>query len=109
MKRLALALPGAVEEAHRHGPWFNVGRKTFALFWSKSDRWILRLPEHQVMMLIEARPETFSPMHSGSMLWVYVDADALSPSELRDYLTAAWQTVAAKKIARDFLAEEKRK
>lgn len=108
IKRLALSFPGASEQGHRHGPWFVVGKKAFALYWDKEERWILKLPRHQVMMLIEARPEIFSPMHSGSMLWVYVDADALSPSELRDYLTAAWRSVAPKKIAGEFLAEEKR-
>jgi hypothetical protein len=108
MKRLALALPGAVEEAHRHGPWFNVGRKTFALFWSKSDRWILRLPEHQVMMLIEARPEIFSPMKSGSMLWIYADVEKLSAGELRSYVAAAWRHTAPKKVVRDYLEMEDR-
>ena len=35
IKRLCLSLPGAVEIADRHGPWFNVGKKTFALFWAR--------------------------------------------------------------------------
>jgi hypothetical protein len=108
MKRLALALPGAVEQAHRHGPWFNVGRKTFALFWGKTGRWILRLPEHQVMMLIEARPETFSPMKSGSMLWIYVDVEQLDAGELRAYVTAAWRHTAPRKVVREYLEMEDR-
>ncbi len=108
MKRLALALPGTVEEAHRHGPWFNAGKKTFALFWGKSERWILRLPEHQVMMLIEARPEIFSPMKSGSMLWIYVDVEKLGAEELRAYMTAAWRHTAPKKMVRQHFEMEER-
>jgi hypothetical protein len=107
IKRLALSFPHTSEQGHRHGPWFVVGKKAFALYWDKEERWILKLPKHQVMMLIEARPEIFSPMHSGSMLWIYVDAAALTPSELHDYLTAAWRSVAPKKVAREFLQEEK--
>ena len=107
IKRLALSFPGADEQGHRHGPWFVVGKKVFALYWDKEERWILKLPSHQVMMLIEARPEIFSPMHSGSMLWIYVDVEKLDRAELRDYLTAAWRSVAPKKVASEFLGEEK--
>jgi hypothetical protein len=98
MKRLALALPGTVEESHRHGPWFNVGKKTFALYWGKSERWILRLPQHQVMMLIDARPEVFAPMKSGSLLWIYLDVRKMTVGEMRDYVTAAWRHTAPKKL-----------
>jgi hypothetical protein len=108
MKRLALSLPGASEQGHRHGPWFCVGKKAFALYWDKEERWILKLPRHQVMMLIEARPETFTAMHSGSMLWIYVDVNDLGASELRDYVTAAWRSVAPRKIVKDFRSDEKR-
>jgi hypothetical protein len=98
IRRLALALPGTHEETDRHGTWFNIGRKTFALYWAKSERWILRLPVPQVMMLIEARSETFSPMRTGSMLWAYVRVETLSTAELRDYVTAAWRYTAPKKL-----------
>lgn len=106
LKRLALSLPGTSEQGHRHGPWFVVGKKVFALYWDKEELWILKLPSHQVMMLIEVRPEVFKPMKSGSMLWIYVDVERLDSAELRDYLTAAWRTVAPKKIANQ--REEKR-
>lgn len=108
VKRLALSLPGTAEQGHRHGPWFCVGKKAFALYWDKEERWILKLPKHQIMMLIEARPKTFTAMRSGSMLWIYVDVNELSAGELRDYVTAAWRAVAPKKTARSFGLEEKR-
>ena len=106
IKRLALTLPGVSEQGHRHGPWFVVGKKAFALYWDKEERWILKLPKHQVMMLIEVRPEVFSPMKSGSMLWIYVDVEKLDRAELRDYLTAAWRSVVPKKISQQFHKEE---
>ena len=37
VQRVALALPGAREEGHRHGPWFNIGKRPFALYWGKSE------------------------------------------------------------------------
>ena len=106
IKRLALTLPGAREQGHRHGPWFVVGKKAFALYWDKEELWILKLPKHQVMMLIEVRPEVFSPMKSGSMLWIYVDVDKLDRAELRDYFTAAWRSVVAKKVSQQLQKEE---
>lgn len=99
LKRLALSLPGASEQGHRHGPWFVVGKKVFALYWDKEELWILKLPSHQVMMLLEVRPEVFKPMKSGSLLWIYVDVEQLDSQDLRDYLTAAWRSVVPKKIA----------
>ena len=108
LKRMALALPGVSEQGHRHGPWFVVGKKAFALYWDKEELWILKLPEHQVMMLVEARPDIFSTMKSGSMLWIYVDVEKLDRAELRDYLTAAWRTVAPKKAGNVKKLEEER-
>ena len=108
MKRVALTLPGAIEVLDRYGSWFNVGTKTFAVFWNKSERWVLKLPKDQVMMLIEARPEIFTPMRSGPMLWAYVDVNALNANELRDYLTAAWRCIVPKKVAREHLGMEDR-
>lgn len=106
IKRLALTLPGVSEQGHRHGPWFVVGKKAFALYWDKEELWILKLPEHQVMMLVEARPEVFSPMKSGSMLWIYVDVEKLDHDELRDYLTAAWRSVVPKKVSNRLQEED---
>jgi hypothetical protein len=48
VKKVALGLPGAVEVIDRHGHWFNIGKKTFALYGMNGSRWILRLPKDQV-------------------------------------------------------------
>jgi hypothetical protein len=98
IKRVALALPGAVEVIDRHGHWFNIGKKTFALYGMNGDRWILRLPKDQVRMLSEADPDVFAPMIAGALLWAYVDVDKLEADELRGYVTAAWRHLAPKKL-----------
>jgi hypothetical protein len=102
LKRLALALPGAIEVWDRHGLWFNIGKKTFALYGMNGDRWILRLPKDQVTMLSEADPEVFSPMRVGALLWVYVDVTKLDANALRGYFTAAWRYTAPKKLIRRY-------
>jgi hypothetical protein len=98
LKKVALALPGTAEIVDGHGHWFNIGKKTFALYGSKEGRWILRLPKEQVTMLIEAAPGVFSPMRNATMLWAYVDVTKLDAKTLRGYMTAAWRYTAPRKL-----------
>jgi hypothetical protein len=98
LKRVALALPGAVEVVDRHGHWFNIGKKSFALYGMNGNRWILRLPKDQVRMLCEADPDVFSPMIAGALLWAYVDVTKLDAKALHGYMTAAWRYTAPKKL-----------
>jgi hypothetical protein len=97
IRRVALALPGAREELTHHGYWFNVGKKTFALYWGKDARWIFKLPRDRQEILFEVRPETFAPMKAGRLVWSYVRVEDLDGRELKDLLTAAWSTVVPKR------------
>jgi hypothetical protein len=105
LKRVALALPGTAEIIDGHGYWFNIGKKTFALYAGKPGQWILRLPKDQVTMLIEADPKTFSPMRNATMLWAYVDVTKLDADALRGYMIAAWRYTAPKKLQAQRKAE----
>jgi len=98
LKRIALAFPGTHERRPFGDPWFNVGKSSFALYWRASDRWIFKLPKPQQMMLFDARPEIFSAMRSGRMVWSFVDVTQLETAELKDLLEAAWRVVAPKKL-----------
>lgn len=97
IKRFALVLPDAHEVLTRHGFWFNVGTKTFALYWAKDERWIFKLPHDRQEILFEVRPETFAPMRAGRMLWSYVRVEHLATKELKELLIAAWGTVAKRR------------
>ena len=101
MQRLALALPGTREEGHRHGPWFNIGKRPFALYWGKSASWMLRLPPDHVMMLVAVGAGIFKPMRNGSPFWIYIDVEKMDAAMLRDYLTAAWRATAPRKMQSD--------
>ncbi|MEI9887334.1 MAG: MmcQ/YjbR family DNA-binding protein [Rhizomicrobium sp.] len=102
VKRIALGLPGAREVVDRHGHWFNVGSRTFALYGMPSARWVFKLPHHQQMMLFDARPQTFAPMRAGRLFWAYVAVENLDGAELKDLLVAAWRMVATKKIRKQY-------
>jgi hypothetical protein len=98
IRKIALGLPGASEIAFHGWPWFNIGTKSFALYDPRSERWILKLPKPQQMMLFDTRPETFAPMRAGKMVWSFVRVENLEAAELRDLLKAAWTTIATKKL-----------
>ena len=105
VRKAALALPGAVEIESHGGAWFNVGKKTFVLYWGPHGRWIFKLPKPRQELLFEASPDIFQPYRAGAMLWSYVDIAALTPDEIKVYVTDAWTTIVSKKVARDYLAD----
>ncbi len=102
LKKIALALPGAREVVDRHGIWFNIGTRTFALHGMGGGRWIFKLPMAQQMMLFDARPQTFAPMRAGRLVWSYVAVENLDAAELKDLLVAAWRVVAPKAVQAEY-------
>lgn len=99
IRRAALALPGAVELDSHGGSWFNVGKKTFVLYWAKDGRWIFKLPKPRQELLFEARPDVFQPYRAGAMVWSYVAIEELTRAEVASLVTDAWTTIVPKKIA----------
>jgi hypothetical protein len=81
-RRLALAMPGAVESNHNRHPDFRVGGKIFATLGYPDSRWaMVKLTPEQQNILIEKTPETFSPANGawgrrGSTLVRLEQADA---------------------------------
>jgi hypothetical protein len=106
VKQIALALPDVREEGHRFGPWFNIGKRPFALYWGKSESWMIRLPVDHIMMLVAVGAGVFKPMKNGSPFWIYIDVEKMDAGMLRDYLTAAWKHTAPKKMRKGFDAQD---
>jgi hypothetical protein len=105
VRRIALALPGAVELKDHGGNWFNVGKKTFVLYGFPSARWLFKLPKPRQELLFEARPDVFQPYRAGAMLWSYVDVAALESDEVESLVTDAWTEVAPKKVVKTHLQQ----
>lgn len=103
VRRIALALPGAVELNDHGGNWFNVGSKTFVVFGFPSRRWLFKLPKPRQELLFEARPDVFQPYRAGGMLWSYVDIAALDRAEVESLVTDAWTTIVPKKVWKAWL------
>jgi hypothetical protein len=103
IRRIALALPGAVELQDHGGNWFNVGKKTFVLYGFPSARWLFKLPKPRQELLFEARPNVFQPYRAGAMLWSYVDVAQLEHDDIKSLVTDAWTTIVSKKVAKAHL------
>ena len=104
VRRIALALPRAVELNDHGGNWFNVGTKTFVVYGFPSKRWIFKLPKPRQELLFEASPDVFQPYRAGAMRWAYVDIAALTPAEIASLVTDAWTEVAPKKVVAAYRA-----
>lgn len=98
LRRLALALPGAWETTYRDEPWFQVGKKSFALRWK--GRVILKLEKTHQEFLFEVRPDTFQRCPVGTGVWSYVILEDLDVEELAALVLEAWSTIVPKKVSR---------
>jgi len=105
LRRLSLALPGAHEVTYKGDPWFNVGKKSFAL--NVRGRTILKLDRGHQELLFEVRPETFQKCPVATVYWAYVALDDLDEAELSELVLEAWSQIVPKKTSRPLLAAAK--
>jgi hypothetical protein len=98
-RRLALALPGAVEGAHMGHADFRVGGKIFATLGYPDPAWgMVQLTPDQQALLVQTSPMIFSPVPGG---WgrqgsTRVDLGAADPATLKHALAMAWNNRAPK-------------
>ena len=101
-RRLALALPEAIESAHMGHPDFRVGGRIFATLGSPDAKHgMVKLTHEQQELFMRVMPDAFMPAkggwgRAGSTLVVLHIADAAT---LRDAMLAAWRNVAPKRLA----------
>jgi hypothetical protein len=98
VKKIALALPDVREEGHRNGPWFNIGKRVFLLYWGKSESWMIRLPPDHIQMLVAVGAGVFRPMKNGSPFWIYIAVENMDAAMIRAYVDAAWRHTAPRKL-----------
>ncbi len=101
LRRLSLALPGAHEVTYKGDPWFNVGKKTFALH--LRGRAVLKLDREHQDLLFEVRPETFQRRPVASTYWSYVELGHLAEAELAEFILEAWSSIVPKTVSRSYL------
>ena len=103
LRRLCLALPGAVEVETWETPTFRIGRKIFALAWQADDGptvW-LKAPRGAQEILLEAAPDRFfRPPYLGHKGWVGMRlAGRVDWAEVEALVRRSFALVAPKRLA----------
>ena len=97
-RRVALALPEAIEGSHQGHADFRIGKRIFATLGYPDDEWgMVKLTPEQQSMLVEAEPGIFRPVPGG---WgkhgnTNVRLAKADATTLRSALTMAWQNIAS--------------
>jgi hypothetical protein len=90
-RRLALALPDAVERDHHGRPSFRVAGRIFATLWDE-HRMNVMLDEPGIHTAVEALPEVCEEVWWGKRLAaVGVDLRRVQGEQLADLLRDAWE------------------
>jgi hypothetical protein len=103
-RRIALALPGAVESSHMGTVDFRAGRIFATLGYPDADFGMVKLAPEQQEMLVAAEPAIFQPVKGGwgargaTLLRLAACDDATATSAL----TSAWRSVASKTLQKTF-------
>jgi hypothetical protein len=98
-RRMALALPGALEGSHQGHADFRLGKRIFATLGYPSDDWgMVKLTSEQQTILVDAEPDIFRPVPGG---WgkhgnTNVRLAKADPATLQSALTMAWRNIAPK-------------
>src|SRR5262249_34925064 len=101
-RKLALALPDAVEASHMGHPDFRVGGKIFATLGHPDHTFaMIKLKPDQQALFLELAPDTFVPVKGG---WgrggaTHVRLPSADPARVKSALKTAWENIAGKASA----------
>ena len=97
-RRIALALPEAVEQDHHGRPSFRVAGKIFATLWNE-DRMNVMLDAGGILTAVESAPDRCEKIWWGKRLAaVGVTLSRVDPHFLRDLLSDAWEHKAPQRL-----------
>lgn len=102
-RRIALALPEAVEQDHHGRPSFRVAGKIFATLWDV-DHTNVMLDEDGIRTATQAHPDTCEELWWGKRLAaVQVDLRLADADLVADLYTDAWEGKAPKRLVTSHL------
>ena len=100
LRRLALALPGAVEQDHHGRPSFRVAGRIFATLWDPAHANVI-LDEPGIITAVQNHPRACTEFWWGKRLAaVHVDLQAAGDGLLGELLADAWERRSRLLVAR---------
>jgi hypothetical protein len=102
-RKLALALPEAVESSHMDHPDFRVGGKIFASLGPKEEWGMAKLDPAQQASFVAEAPDHFRPARGvwGARGATIVTLRGARVPVVREALALAWRNVAPKRLLRE--------
>ena len=99
VRKLALALPDAIEQETWGTPTFRVRTKIFVMFSDEQrEAWVKSTHDEQ-RALTQMDPETFFvPPYVGPSGWIGVRFRTVDREEMRELITEAWRMTAPKRL-----------
>jgi hypothetical protein len=106
VRKLALALPEAVEQETWGTPTFRVRKKIFVMLAeSQREAWVKSTHDEQ-RALTQMEPDTyFVPPYVGPSGWIGVRFQTADRDEMRELITEAWRLTAPKRLVAAFDGE----
>jgi hypothetical protein len=103
VRKMALALPEAVEQETWGTPTFRVRKKIFVMFAEgQREAWIKSTHDEQ-RALTQMDPETFFvPPYVGPSGWIGVQFRTADRDEVRELIIEAWRLTAPKRLVASF-------
>jgi hypothetical protein len=107
VRRMALALPEAVEQETWGTPTFRVRKKIFVMFSEEQrEAWVKSTYDEQ-RALTQMDPDTFFvPPYVGPSGWIGVRFRSVDRDEMRELITEAWRLTAPKRAVAAFDGED---
>jgi hypothetical protein len=106
VRKLALALPEAEEQAHHGHPDFRVRNKIFATLRPGENRAVVLLKPEDPPELVRSDPQAFSLNAWSRMGAVNVHLEHIDAAQFRCLLDTAWRKAAPKKLAAKFIGDD---
>jgi hypothetical protein len=109
IRKVALSLPRTDEALVRDQVKFRVGRIVYVAL-SRDERSMgFGFPKDERAALVAAQPEKFSmPIPSDMRYnWVQVRLDAIDEAEMRELVIDAWTMVVPKRVATEYLGDNR--
>ena len=103
-RKLALAMPEAIESEHQGHPDFRVRKKVFATLGPDPNRAMVKLTPAEQAILLEAAPGAFKPCAGawGQRGYTEVDLSKADRAAVEEAIVEAWRNTAPKTLVRRF-------
>jgi hypothetical protein len=100
-RRMALALPGAIESAHMNHPDFRVSKRIFAtLAYPDNESAVVKLTPDEQTSFMRRAPDVFRAVNGawGRRGYTSVHLPAADIDNVREAILAAWRNTAPKRL-----------